>query len=65
MYWIVLIKSIGLLFVDMYVVLYLTIFNSIQRVKKENTSSFEIRISSFLIIPSYLLKKKMQAVGTS
>lgn len=35
----------------------LTIFNSLQKVNKENTSSFEILIPRFLIVPFYLLKK--------
>lgn len=37
---------------------HITVFNSLRRIKKENTNSFEMLINSFffLIVPSSLLK---------
>ena len=42
----------------MYVLFHITMFNSLWRIKKENTNSFEMLINSFffLIFPSSLLK---------
>lgn len=47
----------SLFFVDSYVLFHFTILNSLQRIKKKDTISFEMLISGFLIVPFYLLKK--------
>ena len=49
--------SIFVVVIDMYVIFCFTLFNSLQRGKKDKTSCFKMFISSFLIVPSYLSNK--------